>query len=119
MKRSKLLLIAAILSTAYLIYTFSYFTGTVAESGDTAEAVGAGIATALVAPHMFVLFVGVVFNWIGWLAKATWAALTGGILYCIAALLFLLYSPFLLLQIIFSFVGYAKLKKQKKAGGAA
>ena len=113
MKKSWLLLVSAILSTLYLIYIVSYFFGGL-DSANEAEAIGQGLATALVAPHMFVLFVAVIFNWIGWAAKATWGALTGGILYCVSAFLFLLYSPFLILQIIFSFIGYAKMKKEKK-----
>ena len=48
MKRSKLLLVAGILGGAYLIYLISYFTGSVATS-EGAEAIGAGIATAIAA----------------------------------------------------------------------
>lgn len=115
MKKSKLLLASAILGTAYLAYIVYYFFSNVAAAPDTAEAIGAGIATALVAPHMFILMIAVIFNWIGWAAKATWGALVGGILYCVAAFFFLLYTPFVLLQIIFSFVAFAKMKKAKAA----
>ncbi len=113
MKKSKLLLASTILGTSYLVYIIYYFFGNVAAAPDTVEAIGAGIATALVAPHMFILMIAVIFNWIGWAAKATWGALVGGILYCVSAFFFLMYTPFVLLQIIFSFVAFAKMKKAK------
>ncbi|MDD4592834.1 MAG: hypothetical protein PHG06_20770 [Parabacteroides sp.] len=110
MKRSKCLLISAILGTLYLIYIINYFINGVASTSG-AEQVGAGIATALVAPHMFLLAIAVLFNWIGWAAKMRWAALTGGILYCVSGFLFLLYVVFEIPSIILSFVGFAKMKK--------
>lgn len=112
MKKNKLLLASAILGTAYLFYIVYYFFNSVMTASDPLEAIGAGIATALVAPHMFILLLAVIFNWIG---AATWSALTGAILYCVSAFLFLIYTPFLVLQIIFSFVGFAKVRKQKMA----
>ncbi len=113
-KKSKLLLASAVLGSIYLIYIVYYFVSKVLNASDAAEAVGSGLATALVAPHMFVLFLAVIFNWIGWAASATWSALTGAILYCVSAFLFILYTPFLVLQIIFSFMGFARLRKQKR-----
>ncbi|HHX72420.1 MAG TPA: hypothetical protein GX701_05770 [Clostridiales bacterium] len=115
MKKNKLLLASAILGTAYLFYIVYYFFNSVMTASDPLEAIGAGIATALVAPHMFILLLAVIFNWIGWSINATWSALTGAILYCVSAFLFLIYTPFLVLQIIFSFVGFAKVRKQKMA----
>lgn len=117
MKKSKCLLkcllISAIFGTLYLVYIINYFfNGVTSTSGS--EQIGAGIATALVAPHMFLLAVAVLFNWIGWAAKAKWAALTGGILYCVSGLLFLLYVFFEIPSIILSFVGYAKMKNARQ-----
>lgn len=51
MKKSKLLLASGIIGTLYLIYLISYFSGGVV-STDGAEAIGAGIAAALVTPHV-------------------------------------------------------------------
>lgn len=113
MKRSKMLLISAILSTAYLIYLISYFSGNVASSEGT-EAIGAGIAAALVAPHMICVGIAVIFNWIGFAMKASWAALTAGILYAVSMLLMFIYFFFVVLQTIFCFVAYAKMKKAQK-----
>lgn len=109
MKKSKCLLISAILGTLYMFYIISYFfKGVAATSGS--EQLGAGIATALVAPHMFLLALAVLFNWIGWIANVRWAALTGGILYCVSGLLFLFYVFFEIPSIILSFVGFSKMK---------
>ncbi|QOX64236.1 hypothetical protein FRZ06_13245 [Anoxybacterium hadale] len=112
MKKSKCLLISAILGTLYLVYVISYFINGVASTSGS-DQIGAGIATALVAPHMFLLALAVLFNWIGWAARVRWAALTGGILYCVSGLLFLLYVVFEIPSIILSFVGFAKMKKAK------
>ena len=112
MKRSKCLLISAILGTLYLVYIINYFVNGVASTSGS-EQIGVGLATALVAPHMFLLAIAVLFNWIGWIARARWAALTGGILYCVSGFLFLLYVFFEIPSIVLSFVGFAKMKNAK------
>lgn len=112
MKKSKCLLISAILGTLYLLYVVSYFFGGIA-STTGGEQIGAGLATALVAPHMFLLAIAVLFNWIGWVTKAPWAALTGGILYSVSGLVFLLYVIFEIPSIVLSFVGFSKMKNAK------
>lgn len=114
MKKSKLLLASWIIGTLYLIYIIGYFFGGMASSSGTSETIATGLATALVAPHIFFVFLAVLFNLIGWVTKKPWAALTGAILYCVAALAFLLYLPFLLLEIIFSFIAFAKMKKDRR-----
>lgn len=117
MKKSKCLLISALIGTAYLIYMFSYFGGGLS-STTGADQVGMGIATALVLPHFFLLFLAVLFNWIGFFGKAPWAALTGGILYCVSGLLFLIYVVFEIPSIVLSFIGYARQKKAKAIAAA-
>lgn len=108
-KRSKVLFIAALLGTAYGIYIVSYF---ISGLGSTkgAEQAGAAIATMLVAPHMFLLWLGVLFNWLGLGMRKTGFALTGAILYCVSAFLFLPYFLFVTPSIVFGFVGYSKQK---------
>ena len=113
MKRSKLLLAAGILGGAYLIYLISYFTGSVATS-EGAEAIGAGIAAALVMPHMVCVAIAVIFNWLGWALKARWAALVAGIMYAVSMLCMFLYAFFVLLQMIFCFVAFAKMKVKQE-----
>ena len=110
MKRSKLLLAAAILGTLYFVYLIVYFTGGMLSS-DSTEALGAGLATALVTPHMICTGIAVLFNWIGWILKARWAALVAGILYAVAMVCMFLYAAFVVLQMIFCFVAFAKMKQ--------
>ena len=112
MKRNVLFLISAIIGTLYLAYIIYYFFSANTGAADSTEALGAGIATALVLPHMILLLLAVIFNWLGWARSIKWAALVGAILYSVAALLFLLYAVFVLVEIVLSFVGYAKLRKQ-------
>lgn len=109
--RSKILLISNLLSTVYAVYLITYFFGNTASAGDTAEAVGSALATALVMPHMLMFLFGALFGWIGYFAKKSWGALTGAILYSVGTLFFLVYAMFGIPLLILGFVGYAKQKK--------
>jgi hypothetical protein len=108
---SKALLVGAVLGSLYAIYVVYYFFSNTASQTDAAAAIGAGIATALVMPHMFLTILAVIFNWIGWGLGLRWSALVAGILYAVAAVAFILYAPFVLLQMVLAFVGFANLKK--------
>ncbi|MEY8364086.1 hypothetical protein AALA22_00360 [Anaerovoracaceae bacterium 41-7] len=107
MKKSKLLLAAAILGAAYFIYLISYFTGAIGE-----EAVSGTIATALVTPHMICVGIAAIFNWIGWAMSVRWGALVAGILYAVSIVLMPIYFMFVIIQMILCFVGFAKLKQK-------
>ncbi len=109
-KRSKLLLISAIIGTLYALYIIIYFSSSLS-SNDSAEALGAAIATALVMPHMILVVLAVIFNWVGYGTNKRGLALTGGILYSVAGVLFLMYIFFVIPSLVLSFVGYAKLKQ--------
>lgn len=109
-KKSVLLLISAILGMIYAIYSIVYWTGV--NSGVSGwEALGSGIATALVMPHMICAVLAAIFNVLGWALSSRGLALTGAILYAVAAALFPMYAFFVLVQMILSFIGFAKLKK--------
>ena len=82
MKRSKLLLIAGILGTAYFIYIVVYFGGSIVSSETGMDMLTNGLATALVTPHIVCLGIAVAFNWIGWAIKARWGAITAGGFIC-------------------------------------
>ncbi|HHW45605.1 MAG TPA: hypothetical protein GXX17_01675 [Clostridiales bacterium] len=110
-KRSVSLLISGILALAYLIYIISYFKGNMAGAETGEEFLGGTIATALVTPHIVFVALAFIFNCIGYFANKFWAALTGGILYVVGGLLFILYFLFVVPSIILSFVGCANLKK--------
>ena len=110
MKRNKLLLAAAIIGTAYLIYLICYFTGSMGVT-DSAEALGAGIATALVTPHMICVGLAALFSWIGWALRARWAALVAGISYAVSIVCMFLCAVFVLLEMIFCFVAFADMQR--------
>jgi hypothetical protein len=111
MKRSIALLIAAVIGLVYGIYIISYFVGTTANSSSGIEMVAVGIATALVLPHITCVLVALIFNIVGWAINKRGFALTAGILYSVAAVVFISYAFFVVPSIVLSFVGYAKLKK--------
>ncbi len=111
MKHSKTLLVSGILGALYAIYLISYFSGAITKSSGAAEQVGGAIATALVTPHMILVVLAVIFNWVAYFTNKRGFALTGGILYSVGGVLFLLYLPFVIPSLVLSFVGYAKLKK--------
>lgn len=108
--RSKALFVASLLTTMYVIYLMVHFGSSIFVE-DSAEALGGALATALVAPHMFILGLGVIFGWVGFFAKKAWAALVAAILYCVGGLLFFVYFMFVIPSIILGFIGYSKQKK--------
>lgn len=112
--KSKALLVSLVIGALYAIYLIVYFVGIMTSSSDGAEAAGAGIATILVTPHLVLIILAVIFNALGYFQNRSGFALTGGILYCVAAGVFLIYAPFCIIEIIFSFVGYSKVKKINK-----
>ena len=112
--RSKILLVATALATIYAVYLISYFFGETANA-EGAEVVGGAIATAVVMPHMIMFLIGAVFGWIGVLARKSWAALVGAILYSVGTLFFLMYAMFGVPILVLGFIGYSKQKKLNQA----
>lgn len=110
-KKSVLLLIALILGVAYLIYVITYFSGAFSGGSDT-DVIAAGIASILVGPHIIATLIAVLFNALGYFMNKRGFALTGGILYTVAGVLFIPYIVFVIVQAVLSFVGYAKMKKE-------
>lgn len=108
--RSKALLIANILSTAYVIYLFCYFVGGTASS-NAGEALGFAIASTLVAPHAILFLIGAVFGWLGLLLRKGWGALVGAILYSVGTLFFLAYFMFGVPIIVLGFIGFANQRR--------
>ncbi|NFV11530.1 hypothetical protein FDG09_00940 [Clostridium sporogenes] len=112
MKKSKALIISSILGIIYSIYLIVYFSGAMSGSCSNAEAVGGAIATALVTPHMICVILAAIFNTLGALLNKSGFALTGGILYSVAGVLFIMYVFFVIPMIILSFVGYSRVRKR-------
>lgn len=112
-KHSKALLISGILGALYSIYLIYYFSqATMGSKG--AEQVGAALATAIVTPHMILVVLATIFNWVGYFTNKRGFALTAGILYSVGGVIFLLYILFVVPSIVLSFVGYANLKNINK-----
>lgn len=112
-RRSKLALIALILGSLYLLYSAIYWGGSMSGDMTDAEFVGAGLATALVLPHIVLLLFAVVFNAIGYLTTVRGFILTAGILYAVSGIVFIIYFPFVIVQSILCFVSYARSKKKE------
>lgn len=109
-KRSKLALISWVLSLLYLVYLISYFAGGMGSTSGSEQA-GAAIATALIFPHMLVVGIGLIFNILGYFLNNRAFVLVGAILYSVSILLFMLYFMFVIVQMILSYVAFAKMKK--------
>lgn len=109
-KRSVLLLIAAVLGLLYTLYSISYWSNTGAGT-DSAEAIGAGVATLLVMPHLLCAGLAALFNILAYLMRNRAFALTAGILYSVAMLLFPMYFMFTVIQAVLCFIAFARMKK--------
>lgn len=109
-KKSKCLLISWILGVLYVLYLIGYIVNTNVSMTETAEAIGAGIATVIIMPHLICTVLAVIFNILGWAMNKRGFALTGAILYTVALVLMPLYFMFVIIQMILSYVGFAKLK---------
>ena len=115
--RSKAAFLAAVLASAYAVYSVVYWSGVAGEvdSADSAEAFGAGLATFLVLPHVIFTVVAALLGLIGFFTRSAGLILTSAILYSVAAVLFIVYAAFLVPSIILGFVGWANQKKIKSA----
>lgn len=113
-KRSKALMVATVLATAYALYLVFYFIGGTANADGVGETLGFGLATAMVTPHMVMFFLGAIFGWLGVFLCKPWAALIAAILYSVGTVLFLVYAMYGVPILIFGFIGYAKQAKINK-----
>lgn len=111
-KISKCLLISLIIGVAYLIYSVFYWSGAAGSGADAAEQAGSGLAAVLVMPHLICTALAVLFNALGVFMKKRGFALTGAILYTVALVLFPMYFMFVIIEIVLSFIGYAKMPKE-------
>lgn len=110
-KLSKLLMISFILGVLYLIYSATYWSGAVGEASTSSDQIAGGIATMIVLPHLVFTALAVLFNGLGLFMKKRGFALTGGILYTVAIVFFPAYFMFVIIQMILSYIGFAKMPK--------
>ena len=109
-----LLLIAFLIGLAYAIYSFSYWGGAIGTAGSSSEQLGAGIATALVTPHVVLASLAVVFNALALLLYNRGFALVAAILYTVALAVFPMYFMFVVLEMILCYVAFARMKKKSE-----
>lgn len=112
-RRSKTALIAMVIGVAYGVYALSYWFGGGVEYGaDTAANVGAGLATAIALPHTIAAILGALMNAIGYFANSRGFILTGAILYTVSLVLFPVYFMFVIIQMVLSYVAFARMKNK-------
>ncbi|MDZ4991367.1 hypothetical protein GNF80_00070 [Clostridium perfringens] len=109
-KHSNTLLVSAILAIFYCSYLIGYFLGAITAT-EGAEQLGASIATAIVMPHVILVILATIFNWVAYFSNKRGFALTAGILFSVAGVIFLPYIFFVIPSLVLSFVGYSNLKK--------
>ncbi len=112
-KRSTLLIIAMVLGVGYAVYSLWYWFGggAAAQVGsDSAAQLGGAIATALVMPHLVATLVAAIFNVLGVAMSKAGFALTAGILYAVAMVLFPSYAPFVLIEAVLCFIAFARMR---------
>lgn len=114
-KKNKLLVVALVLGLAYVVYSLWYWFGGGAAGSvgaDSASQAGAGLAAVLVMPHLILTILAVVFNVLATALSKPGFALTAGILYAVAMVLFPVYFFFVIAQMILCFVAFAKMRKK-------
>ena len=109
-KRSKLALIGLVMTGIYLIYLITHFAGANNSAVGDSEQAGAAIATMLILPHTVLVFLGAVFNGLGYFLGKRGFVLTAGILYAVALAAFVPYFMFIVVQMILMFVAFAKMR---------
>lgn len=110
-KRSKLALISLVLGVLYLVSLIYFFTSKLGSGVNDAENVGMVLAVAIVFPHAIVVFIAVLFNALGFFMNRRAFVLVGAILYAVAMVIFMPYFMFVLIQMVLSFIAYARMPK--------
>lgn len=113
MKRSKTLLVAAIIGTICIIYLFTYMGNAVNESQtkDTSTQIGTALVATLATPCMIVSAISTIFAWVGFGTKKRGFALASGILYAVAIVFMIPWFMFHIVQMILSFIAYGTMEK--------
>ncbi|TDW25293.1 hypothetical protein EDD63_10525 [Breznakia blatticola] len=109
MKKNRLLLISFVLSVVYIVYEVFYLTG-LSPSSNSAEEVGTALGFMLIIPHFVVVIVAVLFNGLALFMNKRAFALTAGILYSVSIVLMPIYFMFVLVQTVFCYIAFAKMK---------
>ena len=110
-KGKVLLLIALIIGVAYCVYSVSYWSGATSNATSDTEAIGAGIASMLVLPHMLMVGLAVIFNALAFFMYNKPFALVAAILYTVGIVLFPAYFMFVIIEMILCYIAFAKMSK--------
>ena len=114
MKKGRfLLLLSFLFGVAYLLYSLNYWSG-VNSGGTSSEQLGAGIATALVLPHLVMTALAVIFNALGLFMYYRPFALVAAILYSVALVLFPMYFLYVIVEMVFCYIAFARMAKKKE-----
>ena len=110
-KGKVLLLIALIIGAAYCIYSISYWSGATSSATSDTEAIGAGIASMLVLPHLVMVGLAVVFNALAFFMYNKPFALVAAIMYTVGLALFPAYAMFVIVEMVLCYIAFARMKK--------
>lgn len=108
-KKPTILLVSAIIATLWIIFGFYAFSSAASGASEAAEQIGTAIAGMMIIPFLIIASLGALFNWLGWAFQKRGFAITAGVLYCVSLIGFT-YTFGLILCIILTFIGVAKLK---------
>lgn len=118
-KRDPLLLLAAAVALAWLIYSGWTLAARIAAVPNdlTTDALvaqlGAAVEVVMIVPYMISAVLAVVFIWLAWWLNRRWLALVAAIVLCIAVLLGLRHGLGMLPGAVLGFMSSGRLKRQK------
>lgn len=111
-KPNKILFISLILTFIYLFSSFITLINTIKKMTSSMNIIGEGLIMLIVLPHYLSVVIGFIFNGIGLFLERKVFVLTSAILYSVAILFFPLYFPFIITQMILSYIGFTQMKNQ-------
>ena len=115
MKKSKTLLLAAIIGTIFFFFTMSNINDLMISSMGRSMSYKFGtlMSFAITLPSFIASGFATIFAWIGFGTNKRGFALTSGILYAVAIVLMIPWFMFNIIQMILSFVAYGTMGKKQ------
>jgi len=119
MRRPLISLITVLAATVYGVYIMALLTGAFTDttSGATtdSEVAGAALGVALLLPHIVLVWVGTLLNWVGYVFKVPGVTLAAAIVYSVAAFLGFVFIVFMIPIVVLSYISFAMERSRKKA----
>ena len=113
--KSKILFISSLLGLAYTAFLSVHFFSGVGNAETEIELMAGIFTLAFMIPHIISVALGTLLCILAFFLNARWLAITAGISFVVAAVLFMLYGLFVLPMIVLCFVGAAMAGKIKIA----